>query len=200
MAVVAPIFPSGEGVGFDGGCTVASPPIFLAEDEALKVIRDELDQAGIKLSAKNVSVGTIIIPPHLYFVKDPTGGCSNELGRDIPPPRLFLADLADPHKHVAIEFVSLRGNFELGKFWKQPTARYLDFKTAAARIASLVKQHGRGFYFGAFYDPAGFGLPGDPRSGRDSNDMVTVKRALNIELLREQVKGFVEWLKFQGAI
>ena len=46
--VVAPIFEHGTGRGADG-CVVVSPPVFLSEEEAVQVIREELAKQGIKL-------------------------------------------------------------------------------------------------------------------------------------------------------
>ena len=45
---VAPIFAHGEGRG-STGCIVVSPPVFLSEEEALQVVKEELAKVGITL-------------------------------------------------------------------------------------------------------------------------------------------------------
>ena len=44
VAIVAPIFQHGEGRGATG-CIVMSPPVFLSEEEALLVVREELGKS-----------------------------------------------------------------------------------------------------------------------------------------------------------
>lgn len=52
-AVVAPIFEHGEGRGATG-CVVVNPPVFLSEQDAMQVIREELPKSGVSLSEGSV--------------------------------------------------------------------------------------------------------------------------------------------------
>ncbi|HBO43451.1 MAG TPA: hypothetical protein DD670_05880, partial [Planctomycetaceae bacterium] len=49
VGVVAPVFEHGEGSG-STGCIVMTPPVFLSEEEAMQIIKDELAKHGIALS------------------------------------------------------------------------------------------------------------------------------------------------------
>ena len=58
MAIVAPIFQHGEGRGATG-CIVMSPPVFLSEEEALQVIREEMAAKGVQLGTNQTTVAGI---------------------------------------------------------------------------------------------------------------------------------------------
>ena len=60
-AIVAPVFLHGEGRGATG-CIVVSPPAFLSEEEALQVIREQLNAAGVELTQFNVEFKAVEIP------------------------------------------------------------------------------------------------------------------------------------------
>ena len=62
-AIVAPIFVHGEGRGAVG-CVVVNPPVFLSEQDAMQVIREELKKAGVVLSDNKVPLHGISIPQH----------------------------------------------------------------------------------------------------------------------------------------
>jgi hypothetical protein len=62
-AVVAPIFVHGPGRGAVG-CVVVNPPVFLYEQDAMQVIREELRKSGVKLSEAKVPLRAVKIPQH----------------------------------------------------------------------------------------------------------------------------------------
>src|SRR5512137_2050774 len=55
VAIVAPIFQHGEGRG-STGCIVMSPPVFLSEEEALQVIREEMATRGVQLGTNQTTL------------------------------------------------------------------------------------------------------------------------------------------------
>ena len=57
--IVAPIFEHGEGRGSDG-CIAVCPPVFLSEDEAMQVIKEELAKAGIQLGSGMPLTGVMV--------------------------------------------------------------------------------------------------------------------------------------------
>jgi len=58
---VAPVFAHGEGRGATG-CIVMSPPVFLSEDEAIKIILDKLRAEGYNFSRENCPTFTFTVP------------------------------------------------------------------------------------------------------------------------------------------
>jgi hypothetical protein len=59
--VVAPIFEHGEGRGATG-CVVVTFPVFLSEEEAMQVIREELAEHGIDLTRGPDLEGLTVMP------------------------------------------------------------------------------------------------------------------------------------------
>ena len=58
---VAPVFAHGEGRGATG-CIVMSPPVFLSEDEAIKIILDKLRAEGYNFSRENCPTFSFTVP------------------------------------------------------------------------------------------------------------------------------------------
>ena len=205
LAIVAPIFQHGEGRGATG-CIVMSPPVFLSEQEALQVIREELAAQGVTLGTNQTAIAGVT--------------------RTDWPVRttqeLFKADLAAPNKKVFVEFLSERdatpwdykrgkeeGNFQVS------TVRSYDMPKTAAYVAKRVERQATDkVYFGTFYDPmagtmdiqkAAAQLP--PEKSKSTGQLTrgllqqqVDARAESRRLLRLQVQDFLKWLQAQGAI
>jgi hypothetical protein len=58
VAIVAPIFQHGEGRGATG-CIVMSPPVFLSEQEALQVIREEMAATRVNLGTNQTTLAGV---------------------------------------------------------------------------------------------------------------------------------------------
>ncbi len=225
LAVVAPIFQHGEGRGATG-CIVMSPPVFLSEEEALQVIREEMAAKGVQLGTNKVALA----------------GVGNGTAMNQAP---FMADVADPKRKVFVEFLA---QYDAPQWeWARQeeehpdgpftfsTVRSYDMPKTAAYLADRVKRRAtERVYFGTFYDPlaghidyekmiaalprpatgavstvgkakAGAKAVGRSVSGYlDSRTplekMESGAKALSRRLLREQVRDFVKWLQAQGAI
>ena len=110
-AIVAPLFNHGEGRGWFG-CFAVNAIAYLTEEEAWRVIDDELGKRGIKLTEKNVLIPGVEIGPNETFYRGtptPTGGkpeTSPPVAESGPPLRL-RADRADSQRRILVEFVSL---------------------------------------------------------------------------------------------
>jgi hypothetical protein len=147
-AVVAPIFLHGEGRGAIG-CVVANPPVFLSEQDAMQVIREQLGKAGIALSASRVPFKEVMIPqfkeqwspPDWQHKVVPTGGT-----------KVLNLGALDPKKRVGVEYVSGENYFDMGGVRSGSTVQDFDFKQVAAAVDKSVSA-GHDLYFGAFYDP-----------------------------------------------
>ncbi len=66
---VAPIFEHGEGRGATG-CVVISPPVFLSEEEALQIVKEELAKHGVKLAAGPLLKDLRIAPRRTQQIED----------------------------------------------------------------------------------------------------------------------------------
>ena len=177
-AVVAPLFEHGDGRG-STGCVVVSPPVFLSEEEALQVIQEELAPSRIVLS----KAGT----------------------------RQSDLDGVDPTRKIAVEFVSNADYDEFGRRRPWPwegtsSVRGHDPKKFAASLPGWLKSKASGMHLGVFYDPVAkwnaraVKEPPDGDWGKVYAAAEEQAKAESKELLREQVRDFVDWLKAQGAI
>lgn len=147
-AVVAPIFAHGEGRGATG-CVVVNPPVFLSEQNAMQVIREQLGKAGVTLSASHVALQDVVIPQFRQEFSQP--GWNPKI---VPTgdAKVFFLDALDTRKRVGVEYVSYGHYFDLGGEQSGSTVQDYDFKRIAAGVDKAVaKSHN--LYFGAFYDP-----------------------------------------------
>lgn len=220
VAVVAPIFQHGEGRG-STGCIVMAPPVFLSEEEALQVIREEMATGGVQLGTNQTTLPGVIVERVVWPI--PT---ASKLGTNKPAGPAFeirseplKTDAADPQKKVSIEFVGQRdASFwdserqkEEGK-WEWSTVRDYDLPRTAHYVADRVKRDATNkVYFGTFYDPiakrleASQQLPGliaektSPGKPPPPGPWADAK-AESRRLLRLQVQDFLKWLQAQGVI
>ena len=225
VAIVAPIFEHGEGRGADG-CVVMTPPVFLSEEAALQVIREELAAKGVQLGTNQTTLAGVTIERGVLSAPANPSGVTNrtklagytfEIKKEP-----FKADVADPQKKVFVEFLGERDGWrwdqERGKEegnLRISTIRSYDLPKTAAYVARRVKQQATDkVYFGTFYDPiagtmdmqkaAAQSTPGKPKSTAQLNQlarqMQVDARAESRRLLRLQVQDFLKWLQAQGAI
>lgn len=197
-SLVAPVSQHGEGVA-GVGCVVISPPVFLSEEEALKVIREEAARRGLELTAPRSPVlGSSVVVSR---------GVDDDGKVESEP---FVPDLADLRRHVAVEYVGRDdadrhgverqedGSVVVSSAWGIETRR------SARELATLVNRTGTtGVWFGAFYDPAGHADCGRWGRSGQRKDCATAEKdklAENKELLRAQVVDFLDWLRAQGAL
>jgi len=226
VAIVAPIFQHGDGRGATG-CIVMAPPIFLSEEEALQVIREELGSLGVNASQTNFVVPGVKIKPTFgdFYLKD---GKPHYVPASDKP---LVASAADPMKKVAVEFVSRKNCHQLGAAASASTVQSYDLKAVATSVAAKVQEQGEAkVYFGAFYDPMAdtWGIRDISRTKatgavksngqwgdvKFSNGTLTAKwsgpgtppgqwvdpKVESQRLLRLQVQDFLKWLQAQGAI
>ncbi len=218
VAIVAPVFQHGEGRGATG-CIVMAPPVFLSEEEALQVIREEMAAKGVQLGTNQTTVAGITVERFVWSVP-PTPADATKGTKPASPTfeikkEPFKADAADPKKKVFVEFLSERNasrwdserRREKGE-WVVSSVQDYDLPKTAEYVAAQVRRQATDkLYFGTFYDPmAGtldFTKPladkpssgGDKLAGAMENAKVESRR-----LLRLQVQDFLKWLQAQGAI
>ncbi|MGD9128680.1 MAG: hypothetical protein PVH19_14990, partial [Planctomycetia bacterium] len=169
--IVAPLFEHGEGRGA-AGCVVVSPPVFLSEEEAMQIIKEELGKHGIKLDKGGELAGVEMrMPvPNIY-------GFSEDEGKTLENPISLNVDGENLDKGIAIEFVSrsdldaLKQKSDLDAFnkkdadgrWmprtfsmRRSSVQSYDMKSVAKSLIKNVEGKGkRKVYLGVFYDPTG---------------------------------------------
>jgi hypothetical protein len=178
--IVAPLFEHGEGRGATG-CIVVSPPVFLSEEEAMQIIREELGKHGIRLRPGDLLKGVQILHRHEERIKENGQSRIEEIdpndarleSKSTPPQKaeehrklveeyrkmfaakpLRLSGL-DPERRVAVEFITKANYRDLGGPGSTSTVQDYDFKEVAGYIAAKVKKQGKEpIYLGLFYDPA----------------------------------------------
>jgi hypothetical protein len=200
--LVAPIFQHGEGRGATG-CIVVAPPVFLSEEEALQVIREELATHGVMLGPGEYAHGRALETGKFELSGVTVGWMGQEP---------FKADAADRQKRVAIEFISQRECEDLNQAQKRENSKdgvltissvhQYDFLKTSRYLAEKVKNTGRTpVHFGTFYDPLSGRM--DYRSVTNSASLLDAEARIVTEskrLLRLQVQDFVKWLQGQGAL
>jgi len=209
-AIVAPIFEHGKGEGgslaVKRGESCDPEQSFLPEEEALSLIADELSKAGVSPVKKAVALSGVKISPSSYSDAK-------------PDPCEVPASLFEERRGIAVEYISSGNYLKLGG----PLGRTYETKEAAKSLAEASAKNGAGFKLGVFYDPVtSWSMASRPKfpsvDGLDdsarkalvdkwvSEDKAWRERAEkkaieeSREMLRLQVKDFVEWLKAQGAI
>ncbi len=219
--VVAPILD--EALARDGrgafGCVVVNPPSFLAEDEALELIRTELEAAGLRLQndaiLENMTAPTgpdvsqqVITNADGSICISSSRGESNVLGQ-----RPVRFDWADTNRAVYIEYLCQRDYRE----WEgsaMSTVDSYDFAKLAGRVAEAYGKYpaDRRTTFGIFFDPLtdeGVEQPQmtglSPEEGRVlKNELraagAEAKDARGRDKLRRQVRYFIEFLKQEGLV
>jgi hypothetical protein len=210
VAIVAPLFAHGDGVGAFG-CLVVAPPVYLTEEEAWRVIDNELAKRGLKLTEKEHLIPGIEIPLYsnaeLEVLKE---------GDPLPKPSSIeplKADRADPQRKIVLEFVSSDNPPEKMMSCSMGTIGSIQLKEEADALRELVAEKSiEKIYFGALYDPAVSppdyysdirrpnrnSTPTERKAYSDSLDDSAKAKAKR--LLRLQVRDFIHWLQGQGAI
>ena len=171
-AVVAPLLE--EALQYDGrgsfGCVAVNPPTFLSEDEALEIIRTELEAAGLKLK-EDVDLDDVEAPVaggrgmdaeevtededgndrtiSVRLRHDPGMGRASKLA-----PRSFSFDLADADRSVFIEYLSARDHTD----WEgssMSTVSSYDFPALARKVSNSFQKRrsDKQTVFGVFFDP-----------------------------------------------
>ena len=204
---VAPLFVHGEGTG-SIGCDMIAPPVFLSEQEALAIIKNETESVGLNFNAT---------PPE-YIATDnkskETSQYSWEKNQEyiLGDGKIGL-DLYDKKNGVAVSFVSMDEAAQKFDGFESSVTNYLPRELAELTVEDFAKQNGD-ISVGVFYDP-GTDWQSDKHqqilselhnydSDKEWSERLTQyqhdTRELIIEDLRQQVRDFIEWLQGQGII
>jgi hypothetical protein len=220
--IVAPIFEHGEGRGATG-CVVLSPPVFLSEEEAMQIIREELAKHGVQLKDGIILKG-VRIPERMARTKENGKTRLEEIDPENDPefrtlpkeareearkhaPRLLGLSGIDASKKVATKFVSEARYTVLGGALDGMSWEY-DFKEVARYVAGKAKEQGKdAIYLGVFYDPM---VAMDMEAMHKRREKIGFgaaweeankeRRDKARKLLRQQVRDFAAWLKEKKVV
>ncbi|MBP7402858.1 MAG: hypothetical protein KBA30_09600 [Clostridia bacterium] len=189
---VVPVFVHGEGMS-TYACVSVAPPVFLSEEEAQNVIREEAERRGVRFTESREIQGN----------RFPATSFKEALPRDssLTWKGTLSLDGYDPALGFGFEFVSSKDVRD----WLSPSGKPMissetyDMKSTAERLADAVPDTV------VFYDPAadytGFDF------NHDWNTMEAYRQAFEaeqrermLEDLRAQVRDFLDWLAAQGVI
>ena len=195
------------------GCVAVSPPSFLAEDEALEVIRDECAKAGMKLQGR-VVVDRVLIPD---FSGQNRSREWEDWRKGIKSGKRPLAegkyefDLASEGLDVFIEYLS-EEDYDSWMGMSASTGYEYDFPELQAQISKSLERRraDRQVVYGLFFDPlVRVELDSPELDGLDRRlrnlgqaEYVHARNTARAKLeekakekLRAQVRHFLEYLK-----
>ncbi len=197
---VAPLFNHGSGRASGGGVAIVEHK-FISEDEARRIIAEELQKAGVTPTGQQVEFKEVSIK---YKNKTPGRGGPVTENRETP----LKMDLVDPVRKIAVEFVSPGDSAALGGTTIDGTLVTDDIIGVAKSLGDQIRKSPKrpDLYYGIFYDPCVVDnaprmvTRQAPAPGKVATPATTAPATAPQDLLRAQVKDFIEWLKGQGAI
>ena len=213
-AVVAPMLE--EALDQDGrgsfGCMSVCPATFMPEDEALELIRTELEAAGLRLQ-EGVELDNVMAPVQKSEnAKPPSGPRDWEKGNELGP-RPVRFDWADPERAVYVDYLAQR-DYRTWQGRSVSLDNSFDFPALARKVAEAYGQHPatNKTVFGVFFEPlADPGVAQPKLEGLSSEQArrasweserleAAVKGEKSRDKLRRQVRHFVEFLKKEGVV
>ena len=184
-----PVFEHGSGRG-SYGCVSVAPPVFLSEEEALQVIREEAEAQGIDFSGTRTLTGTF---PATNLYGDKTLEDATWKGE-------LELDGYDEALGFGFEFVSRQDLID----WQvqgniASSVESYELKATAERLAAAAEN------MAVFYDPSQNWEEFDWNTSEKDFEAYVRKfseeqKTKMIENLREQVRDFLAWLAAEGVI
>ncbi len=213
-AVVAPMLE--EALDHDGrgsfGCISVCPATFMPEDEALELIRTELEAAGLHLR-EGVELDDVMAPVQKpEDAKQQSGARDWEKGNELGP-RPVRFDWADPERAVYVEYLAKR-DYRTWQGHMVSVNDSYDFAALARKVAEAYGQYRSEdkTIFGVFFEPlADPGVANPKLEGLSSEQArraswefermeAAVKGEKGRDKLRRQVRHFVEFLRKEGVV
>ena len=194
LSLSIPIFEHGVGRG-SYGCSSVAPPVFLSEEEALQVIREEAEARGVNFDDTKSIEGDHFPATNEYDIDGTDNNTTWEGTLEL--------DGYDSTLGIGFEFVSQEDVVA----WENKDTEMLCsvssfyMKSTAERLADVVKNTA------VFYDPASnyedfkYDWNGDSADYETyMNQYTAEQKERMLEDLREQVRDFLDWLAAEGII
>lgn len=186
-----PVFQHGVGRG-SFGCVSVAPPVFLSEEEAMQVIREEAAAQGVYFDSQKTISGTFPGTDLSGTVEEPASWQGN-----------LKLDGYDETLNIGVEFISTSDISE----WHQDTGVYSSVESySALKTAEALSDATENV--AVFYDPMSADREAfdfdweDPEADYAAYEAqyTAEQKEKVIEDLRAQVRDFLDWLKGQGVI
>ncbi len=188
-----PIFQHGAGRGSFGCVSVASP-VFLSEEEALQVIKEEAKKEGLDFGSESTVLNNIKIP--ITTLSPGSFGNNGNKFMKTKEGDLKL-DGFNPDMKIGFEFLSKSDYLEWLGEDDRATVETFYVLTAAETLRNSIGENADGKIIGVFYEPLEeYNSSIDEKLKADLG--ITSKSSE--ELLRKQVRDFLKWLKAQNII
>jgi hypothetical protein len=191
LSISVPIFEHGEGRG-SYGCVMVAPAVYLSEEEAIQIIKEEAAAKGVVFDDTRKVKGTRFPATNIYPGDDDYETWRGEIELDG-----YDSDL-----QIGFEYVSVSDVSEWAKetdYWC--SVDQYDMKGTAERLSEVVRNTA------VFYDPGAD--PGTFEVDREA-DSETIERKfeqyeseqkeLMLDNLRAQVRDFLDWLAAEDII
>jgi hypothetical protein len=193
---IAPIFVHGEGVGASG-CVMIAPPVYLSEEEALKIILRELKKEGLSFNDKFQGDSIEVKRKRILYNDDEKITKWEDRYKDSIETRSLYPDAYNKDLKMVIEFVSMKDfrQFADEERVMSSVSEY-DIKAVAEKIQKAFKKKGA-YNTVVFYDPVGW-ADRDDRGSWDEMEKAGSRKA--VEMLKLQVSDFIDWLKKEKII
>ena len=193
-----PLFEHGEGIGVYG-CVAVSAPVFLSEDDAFAVIKDEFEKRNLSVREGGGTVENIQIP--MVDLNGSTGGKNSGVSTQTGD---LSFDFVVQDRNIAMEFVSYEDMHDWRVKKSTFTVSIYDYKTTAQALNASLNDASLGNTHVVFYDPV---ETINMRQVNKADDWDSAYAQLEAEgvlrasdVLREQVRDFIDWLAAQGII
>jgi hypothetical protein len=179
-----PIFSHGVGRGFYG-CAAVAPPLFLSEDEALQVIREEAEAWGVHFD------DTLAIEGSQFPATSQDPGSHALWTWE----GTLMLDGYDSDLGIGFEFVSEEdvASWDHSKV-SGGILENIDIKGTAERLSQVVEN------VAVFYDPGTNYRKPEPGQQQTDEPLMNDPKEFFKESLREQVRDFLAWLAAEGII
>ena len=190
---VAPLFEHGEGIGTIA-CVAVAILHFLSEADALQIITDELAKKGISAVKSERVVENLKLP-----IVDSFGTLFADKPEPVELTGSVTLDLELEGTNLAVEYLSEGDYFSFSKWDNHGVLHYTSVesyqfkKVARGLLDSFEALEDTDTTYAVFYDPVQWEM-------RQPTWEWPWKKTDSTELLRAQVRDFIQWLAAQGVI
>ena len=197
---IIPFFEHGDGIGVYG-CVAVAAPVFLSEDDAFAVIKDEFEKLNLTVRQSGFTITNIQIPKF-----NPYYSADNNNNSMQTKEGTLVFDFAVENRNIVMEFISnddmrswefVEPDTDGNTIWSS-VSNY-NYKEAARTLNTSLNHTSYDTVHGVFYDPAESVVSKDDQK-KTYEQLEEEARQRAFDALREQVRDFLAWLSAQGII